>query len=150
MSFNSRIDRFVNKPTTAPAPERAYLKLKSRASFGSLNFVAHDKAVWTSLQREDYMGVIHQIISYLRFLVLHRFVNLPFCQTVTNVADIREVISWSRRLALWWVKAMFVERLVSYSALFTFLVRWNISAASLSQGDVILGPASIMFCLLME
>ncbi len=33
---------------------------------------------------------------------------------------------------------MFVERLVSYSALFTFLVRWHASAVSSPPGDVIL------------
>jgi hypothetical protein len=33
---------------------------------------------------------------------------------------------------------MFVERLVCYSALFTYLVRWYVSAVSLPPSDVIL------------
>jgi hypothetical protein len=33
---------------------------------------------------------------------------------------------------------MFIERWVSYSALFTFLVGWHASAVTLPQGDIIL------------
>jgi hypothetical protein len=40
-------------------------------------------------------------------------------------------------LILFMVKAMFIERLVSYSALFTSLVGWHASAASLPQDDII-------------
>jgi hypothetical protein len=35
-------------------------------------------------------------------------------------------------------KAMFVEKKVSYSALFTFLVGWQANAVSLCPGDIIL------------
>jgi len=38
---------------------------------------------------------------------------------------------------------MFVEREVGSSALFTFLVGWHTNTASLSPGDIILGPASL-------
>jgi hypothetical protein len=37
-----------------------------------------------------------------------------------------------------WLVPMFVEREVSYSAGFTFLVMWHASAVSLPPGDVIL------------
>jgi len=49
---------------------------------------------------------------------------------------------------------MFVERYVSYSALFTFLVRWHASSGSLPPSDVILAqlacPMNDVFCLLIE
>jgi hypothetical protein len=49
-------------------------------------------------------------------------------------------------------KAMFVERLVCYSALFTYLVRWHAGAVSLPTGDAILAQlacllSDVMICL---
>ncbi len=50
---------------------------------------------------------------------------------------------------------MFVERWVRFSALFTFLVGWHASAASLPPRDVILAQLAcplndIIFCLHQE
>jgi hypothetical protein len=47
--------------------------------------------------------------------------------------------------------SMFVEREVRYSALFTYLVGWHVSAVSLPSSDVILAQlacplSDIMFC----
>jgi hypothetical protein len=55
-------------------------------------------------------------------------------------------------IIIYWVKPMFAERKVRYSALFTNLVRWHAGAVSFPLSDVILPQldcplSDIMFCL---
>ncbi len=56
---------------------------------------------------------------------------------------------------LQYCNTMFVERLVRYSALFTFIFGWHVSAVSLPSGDIILAQLAypmndVIFCLHQE
>jgi hypothetical protein len=77
-----------------------------------------------------------------------------YCHLVDDRASLCVFIRWKVSVTSMHL-TMFVERWVSYLALFTYLVGWHASAVSLPPGDVILVwlacPLNeIIFCLHQE